>query len=60
MNFSGALFHSPEAGVYQPKVYDHIQPGDPKSLESPNEADIVWRLFIQILFRQITNFSPSI
>ena len=28
----------------------HI-PGDSKSRESPEEADIVWRLFIQILFR---------
>ena len=26
-------------------------PDDSKSWESPNEADIVWRLFIQILFR---------
>ena len=25
-------------------------PGDSKSWESPDEADIVWRLFIQILF----------
>ena len=29
----------------------HFQPGDSKSRESPDEADIVWRLFIQILFR---------
>ena len=26
-------------------------PGDPKSWESPDEAEIVWRLFIQILLR---------
>ena len=26
-------------------------PGDSKSWESPDEVDIVWRLFIQILFR---------
>ena len=25
--------------------------GDSKSWESPDEADIVWRLFIQMLFR---------
>ena len=25
-------------------------PGDSKPRESPDEADIVWRLFIQILF----------
>ena len=26
-------------------------PGDSKSWESPDEVDIVWKLFIQILFR---------
>ena len=25
MNFSGVLFHSPEKGVHQPKIYDDIQ-----------------------------------
>ena len=33
------------------KTSGPARPGDPKSLESPDEADIVWRLFIQILFR---------
>ena len=35
-------------------------PGDSKSWEYPDEADIVWRWFIQILFRKIANLLPSI
>ena len=35
-------------------------PGDSKWRESPDDADIVWRLFTQILIRLIANFSPSI
>ena len=34
-------------------------PGDSRSWESPEKADNVWRLFIQILLRQIPNFSPG-
>ena len=33
--------------------------GDSRSWESPEKADNVWRLFIQILLHQIPNFSPG-
>ena len=34
-------------------------PGDSRSWESPEKADNVWRLFIQILLRYIPDFSPG-
>ena len=47
--------------VKQQLKHDNVRrvPGDSSSWESPEKADNVWRLFIQILLHHIPDFLPG-
>ena len=51
LNFSFLHHNTTKLGPQRSTVKSSDVPGDCKPRESPDEADIVWRLFVQILFR---------